>query len=319
MVGLVIVFLGSGFFTVGPQQKAIVLRMGKPVGQGTQALLNPGFHFAFPKPIDEIVMIPFSSLQSVDSTVGWDQSVEERKKGNSTPMSLQSLDPRMTSYALTSDTNIVLVNATVFFNVTDPVRFHFDFSDSPAFVTNALNNALLYACSQFPVDDVLTLKGEFRDAVDRRVRKLVEDQQLGVNIVQVDVHSAPARYLKTKFEGVDTANQNRDKTRYQAIAVADSKRHQAAADAESTVNQAEAQRARVVASLAAEATNFTRFRADYERDPDTFKRILFLPVLERVLKGAKDITAEPHRAGRQIRLHVSGEPPVPPQQTNSVP
>lgn len=320
MVGLVIVFLGSGFFTVGPQEKAIVLRMGRPVGQGTEALLGSGFHFAWPRPIDEIVRIPFSAIQRVDSTVGWDQTVEERMKGAEAPPAFQSLDPRSTSYALTSDTNIVLVNATIFFSITDPIRFHFDFSDSLSFVTNDLNNALLFACSQFPVDDVLSARrGEFHDAVERRVRQLVDEQQLGVNIVQVNFGSAPARYLKAKFEGVDKANVDREKARDQALSVADAKKHQAAADAEANINKAESERARVVASLAAEATNFTRFRGDYDRNPEMFKTILLMPALERVLHSAKDITAEPHRAGRQIRLLISGEAPAPPKETNSVP
>ena len=60
MVVLVLAFLSSGFFTVGPQEKAILLRMGKPVGEGEQALFNPGPHWAFPKPIDEIERIPAS-------------------------------------------------------------------------------------------------------------------------------------------------------------------------------------------------------------------------------------------------------------------
>jgi hypothetical protein len=34
MLALVAVFLGSGFFTVGPQEKAIKLRFGRPVGEG---------------------------------------------------------------------------------------------------------------------------------------------------------------------------------------------------------------------------------------------------------------------------------------------
>ena len=36
------VFLGSGFFQVGPQEKAIILRFGKPVGEGQKALLTAG-------------------------------------------------------------------------------------------------------------------------------------------------------------------------------------------------------------------------------------------------------------------------------------
>ena len=48
MVILVCVFLGSGIFTVGPQERAIKIRLGKPVGQGEQALLGPGLHWSMP-------------------------------------------------------------------------------------------------------------------------------------------------------------------------------------------------------------------------------------------------------------------------------
>src|ERR1039458_7283944 len=76
MVLLVVLFFGSGFFTVKEQNKAIILRMGRPVGQGTGVLLGPGAHFAFPRPIDEVTNVPFTSSQKADSTVGWFLSPE---------------------------------------------------------------------------------------------------------------------------------------------------------------------------------------------------------------------------------------------------
>jgi membrane protease subunit HflK len=57
MVLLVLVFLASGFFTVGPQERAIILRFGKPVGEGEKALLGPGLHWSFPYPIDENIKV----------------------------------------------------------------------------------------------------------------------------------------------------------------------------------------------------------------------------------------------------------------------
>ena len=60
MVLLVLLFLASGFFTVGPQQRGILLRFGKPVGEGEKALLNPGLHWSFPYPIDESILVSIS-------------------------------------------------------------------------------------------------------------------------------------------------------------------------------------------------------------------------------------------------------------------
>src|SRR5690349_3262304 len=71
MAILVVGLLASGFFTVGAQQRAILLRFGKPVGTGKEALLGPGLHWAFPPPIDEHKFIPYSEIQRVTSTIGW--------------------------------------------------------------------------------------------------------------------------------------------------------------------------------------------------------------------------------------------------------
>src|ERR1035438_10271279 len=125
MVVLVLAFLGSGIFTVGPQQRAIVLRLGKPVGQGQSALLNPGFHWAFPSPIDEIVKIPFTSLQTAESSVGWYLTTEERRQNAPPPPPSDRLNPDSITYALTADTNIIHVVAAARYHITDPVTFYF--------------------------------------------------------------------------------------------------------------------------------------------------------------------------------------------------
>src|SRR5438874_13427674 len=64
MIALVVVFFSSGFFTVGPQEKAVILHFGKPGGVGEKALLGPGPHWAFPSPIDEVVRIPIGQVQT---------------------------------------------------------------------------------------------------------------------------------------------------------------------------------------------------------------------------------------------------------------
>src|SRR2546426_206113 len=72
MVILVFLFIFSGVFIVGPQERAVVLRFGRaPVGQGEKALLGPGLHWSFPYPIDEYIKVPITGVQKADSTTGW--------------------------------------------------------------------------------------------------------------------------------------------------------------------------------------------------------------------------------------------------------
>jgi len=82
----VVIFLGSGFFQVGTQEKAIILRFGKTVGQGQEALLGPGLHWSFPYPSDELVRIPITEIQKVVSTIGWfAETPEQELSGNLPP------------------------------------------------------------------------------------------------------------------------------------------------------------------------------------------------------------------------------------------
>ena len=53
MAALVVAFIFSGVFTVKPNQVAVKLRLGKPVGTGAEQLLKPGLHWKLPYPIDD--------------------------------------------------------------------------------------------------------------------------------------------------------------------------------------------------------------------------------------------------------------------------
>ena len=309
MVLLVLAFLGSGIFIVGQQEKAILLRLGKPVGEGEQALLNPGFHWAFPPPIDEVVRIPFTSLQEADSSVGWMLTPEEMKLGYAAPMTGSSLDPAATSYALTSDTNIVHVRAKMQYRITDPVHYHFDFSNAAVFVTNSLNNALLFTASQFTVDDLLTRRRtEFKEAVTARVEDLIRTQHLGITMVQLDVDEAAPTYLANKFNEVTAATQKRDTAKQQAESYETTSLSGARAEAAKLTYEAGSARSRLVSKVSSEATNFLKFRAEYEENPEFFKRIRQMAVLEGIYTNAQEKILEPHQNSRELRLNLGREP-----------
>jgi membrane protease subunit HflK len=309
MVVLVLAFFSSGFFTVGPQEKAIILRMGKPVGEGEQALLNSGAHWAFPQPIDEIVRIPSSLVQDAQSSIGWMLTPEERRMGMPLPQTGNSLDPASTSYALTADTNIIQVIAMLHYRITEPIHFHFDFVDAATFVTNDLNNSLLYATSLFPVDDVLTRqRTAFREAVTTRMEELIRQQDLGISVDRLDVDAVPPTYLLAKFNEVDTAAQKRNTARTQAQSYANTTLAVARGEAAGRTNMAESARSGLVAMVGAQAKEFNEVRAGYEHDPGFFMRIAQMFALEQIYTNAQEKILEPHQNTRELRLNLGREP-----------
>jgi modulator of FtsH protease HflK len=319
MVVLIIAFLASGMFTVGQNQRAIVLRLGKPVGEGDKALLMPGFHPGLPSPIDEVVRIPFTSLQTAESSVGWYLTPEERAQHVPPPPPMNGIDPATMTYALTSDTNILHVKATVRYKITNPVRYYFDFTDAAAFVTNALDNALLFAASQFPVDDILTRnRTGFLEAVTVRVQKLVDEEHLGVTLeTPLGLEVSPPLYLVEKFNAVDTANVKRDNARAQAETYATTTLAEARTTAASHTNDAQAARVRLVTMLDAQAQKFTNvIHGPYAHDHDFYLRFMQMTLLESVYKHVQEIILEPHVSPRELRVNLNREPSGP--ATNSV-
>ena len=80
-----------------PQEKAVILRFGKPVGHGQEALLGPGLHWSFPYPIDEVVRIPITEIQKVTSTIGWYYLTPEQQASGIMPCPGPSLYPAGTA------------------------------------------------------------------------------------------------------------------------------------------------------------------------------------------------------------------------------
>ena len=120
MVVLVLVFLGSGFFKVGPQEQAIILRFGKPVGEGEKALLGPGAALVLPYPIDEHIKVSISGMQQVAPRSAGTRPRRSRNWRAPNRPPAASLNPALDGYVLTADENIVHARATLTYRISDP-------------------------------------------------------------------------------------------------------------------------------------------------------------------------------------------------------
>jgi membrane protease subunit HflK len=319
MVGLVLLFLGSGFFTVKEGYKAVVLRFGNPVGQGQNALLGPGSHWAWPAPIDRVEMIPINPIQTAESTVGWYSGSNPFGMGPEQSYGGNSLNPANESYAITSDANIVHVAAQLRYHIEDPIRFHFDFVDAEGFVTNALNSALIYAASQFTVDEVLlTKQAAFRERVASRVNEVVEGQKLGIAVDQLDVKAVPPVSLQPKFQEFLQATIKRDNTLKQTEIYTNQVISSARAEFESRTNKAQAERTLTVQMASAEAKKFAELLPKYEANPELYTSIRQMEVLQKVYANAEDKQVLPHGQHMELRVLLNREPRKQGLQTNNV-
>lgn len=294
MFFLIVAFLASGFFQVGPQERAIILRFGKPVGEGQKALLGPGLHWSFPFPIDDHQSVSVSGLQQVESTAGWyfmtrDQELAWRSTG-AEPPPLGTLNPARDGYAITGDSNIVHIRATLFYRIEDPLQYVFGFVDASNVVQNTLNSAMLETAAHYKVDDILTRDvAGFRDAITRRVSELLDQQKVGVAVDHCEIDRIPPRQqsVRAAFLGLLNAENTRSKLLSDARSAENQITNNASATAASLINNAELDRARLVNELSSAATNFTKILPLYEANPALFVQQRFSETIARAFTNAE--------------------------------
>jgi membrane protease subunit HflK len=314
MFALVVIIFAAGFFTVGPQEKAIILRFGKPQGDGQQMLLGPGLHWSLPYPIDEVIRVPITENEKgthVTSTVGWYATTPEMELAGTEPPPGPSLDPQIDGYCLTADRNIVHSRVTVTYMIIDPRTAIFNFASGTnhdfnlAGISNAVlsvaNNAIIATAAKFNADDIIINKKlEFQDAVNHYINQLVDDHHLGVEIKSCFVESVPPRQLKDIFGQVTSARQNRDKLIYEARGEESRILSQAGAQASSITNAAESASHRYVTAIQSDAEVFTNLLPRYVSNPDLFVQLELTKAMSVVLANAGE--------KKFINTHADGKP-----------
>jgi membrane protease subunit HflK len=315
MVLLLLLFLGSGIFIVGPQDRAIKLRMGKTIGHGEKALLGPGLHWSFPYPIEEHEIVSVTGIKQVTSSVGWFFTTPAQKLAGTEPPAGPTLNPAVDGYVLTADNNILHASATLTYHVSDPIAYIFSFVNASNAAQNALDDALLFAAARFKVDDILfgDVAG-FKEAVKRRAVQLIGGRNLGIVVEECSVQSRWPRQCQEAFEGVLKAQVARNELLSGARSYQNQRLSKASADAQSRVNLAESDRTRMVNAVRSEAERFDKLLPTYEDSPDLFIQRQLTEVLGRVFANAQDkiFVAEGNPANpRELRLQLNRELPKP--------
>jgi membrane protease subunit HflK len=313
MIVLVLVFFASGFFIVGPQERGMVLRLGKPLGEGEKALLGPGLHYSLPYPIDDHIIVSISGLQQLRSTPGWYATTPAAEAAGTeiAPSPGTPINPAVDGYVLTADANIIHSRATLTYRISDPVRYVFSFVNASNAVMDTLSSAVLYSASRFTVDQILIRDvAGFNDAVRRRMNELLKERNLGIEVEQCFVQSIWPRQIRDAYNDVLKAEVARNKAMDDASKYRDQVLTKASADAGSRINAAQSDRVRLVNELSSRADQFLELLPKYEQNPNLFVQERLLETLGRVLTNVEDKIYVPEAADgnqKELRLLLNRE------------
>jgi membrane protease subunit HflK len=213
MIVLVVLFLASGFKTVGPDEQALVLRFGKIRGIGDQRIRGPGLHWVFPYPIDTIVKIPVEKRMSLPINSFWyfQRPEELLPTGPKTQIRVpETLEPLKDGYCLTrsqkqqtggdstslttgggdgSDYSIIHTKWQLMYKINDAEQFFKNFytdevkpgqsyaevidSSIRPLLQSLFENAVTAAIVNYTIDQALFLS---QDRITAHVAKLLQEK-----------------------------------------------------------------------------------------------------------------------------------------------
>ncbi|MCA9273634.1 MAG: hypothetical protein KDA31_11390 [Phycisphaerales bacterium] len=275
MIGLIVVFVLSGFQSVSESERAVRLRFGRI----TDANLGAGFQFAFPPPIGELKKVEIGQ-QSLRIDDAFYPALEGRQRSQTVQElasrgGFRSYNPTKDGSIITADQNLAHAKWQVLYERATPNDWLTNIDDKELeeqVIRLSVERAVVRAMSEVSIEDLLKQSAGSEGSVARRAEQYAQEAldrlDSGIQIMRLDmVDPAPPISLYNEFAAVNSAQSN-----------ANAERDRAQQDARTTLNQ--------VAGGAAQS--LVELIDRYERAcdlGDTAAQDTFLAAIESVLMG----------------------------------
>jgi membrane protease subunit HflK len=262
-------WLFQSVYTVQPDELAVELRFGKPKAEVSE----PGLHFHF-WPIET-----YEKAQIVEKQI----NIGGQGSRNAT----QGL-------MLTGDQNIVNVQFSVLYRVSDPRAYLFNVDNPDSMVQQVSESAIREIVGRRPAQDVFR---DNRAAIAQSVRDIVQatldryNAGIQVNAVSIE-DAAPPREVADAFDEVQRAEQDEDRFVEEANQYSNQKLGQARGEAAQVREDAAGYKTRMVQEAEGESQRFNSVLSIYKQSPDVTRDRLFIETMEQVLKDSNKVIIE---------------------------
>lgn len=270
--GVLVVFafwLFQSIYTVQPDEVGVELVFGKPKSE----LSEPGLHFMF-WPV-ETVEIANTAEKLINIGGG-------------------TRDPGNSGLMLSGDQNIVDVQFSVAYQVSDPRAYLFNVSDADDMLRQVAESAMREVVGRNPAQDIFR---DNRQGIANDVRGIIQNSLdsygagLTVNALSIE-DAAPPREVADAFDEVQRAEQDEDRFVEEANQYSNQKLGQARGEASQVREDAAAYKNRVAQEAEGEAQRFLSVYNEYIKAPDVTRKRLFLETLEKVFKDSNKVIVE---------------------------
>jgi len=272
VVALLLIGIGTCFYTVNDKQQAVVTTFGKVTD-----ITDAGVHFMLPFGIQQVQKVDVNVYQKIELGYSTDDDGDYNVKTSESTM-------------ITGDYNIVNVDFFVEYKISDPVQYLYSSNDPELILRNLIQSQVRNVVGSSAVDAVLT---DGKENIQMQVKDLVTailaEYDIGLTLVDVKIQDSepPTQDVVEAFKAVETAKQQAETVVNDAKAYQNAKLPDAQAQADKLIQNAQYLKQKRVNEAIEQVAMFTAMYEEYARNPEITKSRMYYEAISEVLPGVK--------------------------------
>lgn len=278
MVGVLALWLASGFYIIVPGENGVIQRFG----QWSDTKVTEGLGYRLPYPIETLTKVNVSEMRRM--SIGFSERMTMAG-----PAQRQSVPEE--SLMLTADANIVDLDMVVLWTIKSAEEYLFQIRDPESTIKKVAESAIREVVGQTLMFPLITQE---RDNAANRARdimsKTLDEYKSGITINQVLIQRAEVHPdVQDAFQDVQSAKQDAIEVQNRAGAYREDIIPRARGEAIRMKQEAEAYQQSVIARADGDADRFNSIYQAYLTNKDVTKTRLYIETMEDIMKNAQKI------------------------------
>lgn len=278
-------WLFSGLYRVEADQRGVELVFGK-----VTSVTGPGLRWRWPFPVGNVARPRVENIEQIN--IGF---VERSLRGRATTKE----DVSEESLMLTGDQNIIDIDLSVQWKISDPVAFLFNVRNPQFTAKLAAESGIREIIGRTDIQFALT---EGRAQIENDTKVFLQNQLneygAGIEITEVKLQDVqPPGSVIEAFNDVQRSLQDQDRQRNLAEAYRNDVLPRARGDSKALVEQARAYRERLVNEAEGEGKRFLEVYGAYRENPVLVRRRMYIEAMEEILEKNDKVLLDGGKGG----------------------
>ena len=290
LIGVVAIWLLSGFYRVQSEELGVVLRFGKYVRDA-----DPGLRYHLPYPIETVLLPKVLRVSTI--SIGMTLIEDSTRRGRTIR------DVPEESLMLTGDENIVDVDFTVLWRIkpNGAAAFLFNIQNPEGTVKAVAESAMREVIGRSNIQPILTgARTTTEQAVQQLMQRTLDNYGSGIQITQVQMQKVdPPAQVIDSFRDVQAARADLERLQNEAQTYANRVVPDARGRAAQITQAAEGYKQQAIAEARGQSARFLKVYDEYVKAKDVTRERIYLETMERILGGSEKLVFDGGAAGTQ--------------------